>query len=83
MIDIDEEGILILTNETKIPDNMLDKVKKIVIDKSFQGIWYKFFENDSKRIRDLINLEEIDFSNYTFDIMYDNSFKNCKKNKKY
>ena len=79
MIDIDEEGKLILTNKIKIKNNILNKVKKIVIDKSFQGIWYNnIFEND-KRTYDLINLEDVDFSNYTFDIMYDNSFNNCKK----
>ena len=78
MIDIDEEGTLILTNETKIPDDMLDKVKKIVIDKSFKGIWYKFFKND-KSMFDLINLEDVDFSNYTFDKMFGSSFWYCSK----
>ena len=80
MIDIDEEGILILTNKTKITDDILDKIKKIVIDESLQGIVFNnIFENDSKNTYDLINLEEVDFCNYTFDIMIDYSFRNCKK----
>ena len=77
---IDEEGTLLLTNETKIPDNMLDKIKKIVIDKSLQGIWFRnIFENGSKNTSDLINLEEVDFTNYTFHKLYDYSFRDCKK----
>ena len=80
MIDIDEEGTLILTNETKIPDDIFDKIKKIVIDESLQGIWFNnIFENYFKSTKDLINLEEVDFSNYTSDIMYILSFSNCKK----
>ena len=80
MIDIDEEGKLILTNKTKIPDDILDKVKKIIIDESFDGIWYdNIFENNLRCTRDLINLEEVDFSNYTFNRMYNYSFWNCKK----
>ena len=43
---IDEEGTLILTNKTKIPDDIHDKIKKIVIDSSFKGIWTgNIFEN--------------------------------------
>ena len=38
---IDKEGKLILTNKTKISNDILDKVKKIVIDKSLKGIWYE------------------------------------------
>ena len=80
MIDIDEEGTLILTNQTKIPDDILNKVKKIVIDESLEGILFvNIFENDSKRIKSLINLEEVDFSNYTFDTIYISSFLDCKK----
>jgi hypothetical protein len=79
-IKMDEEGTLILTNETKITNDMLDKIKKIVIDKSLQGIVFSnIFENNNKWIKDLINLEEIDFSNYTFDKMINLSFENCKK----
>ena len=37
------------------------------------------FENYFKRTCDLINLEEVDFSNYTFNTIYSNSFCNCKK----
>ena len=59
---------------------MIDKIKKIVIDTSLQGIWFRnIFENNSKTTKDLINLEEVDFSNYTFDKMYEESFENCKK----
>ena len=77
---IDEEGTLLLTNETKIKDDMLDKVKKIVIDSSHQGIVFtSIFENDFKRTSDLINLEEVDFTNYTFHKLYDFSFSDCKK----
>ena len=68
---IDEEGTLILTNETKITDDTIDKIKKIVIDESLQGVLFvNIFENYSKRIKSLINLEEVDFSNYTFNQMY-------------
>ena len=73
---IDEEGTLILTNKTKITNDMLDKIKKIVIDSSHLGI---SFENKKKRTNYLINLEEVDFSNYTFNIMYNYSFRYCKK----
>ena len=77
---IDEEGTLILTNKTKITDDILDKIKKIVIDESLQGIVFNnIFENDSKNTYDLINLEEVDFCNYTFHKMYECSFFNCKK----
>jgi len=77
---IDEEGTLILTNKTKIPDDMLDKVKKIVIDTSLQGIQFKnIFENKTKGLCHLINLEEVDFTNYTFDTIYEITFSNCKK----
>ena len=66
MIDIDEEGILILKNETLISDDILDKIKKIVIDKSFQGIWLNnVFKNKKKITKNLINLVELDFSNST------------------
>ena len=77
---IDDEGILILTNETKITDDILHKVKKIVIDKSLQGILFRnIFENNSKDTRYLINLEEVDFNNYTFHQINSHTFKNCKK----
>jgi hypothetical protein len=77
---IDEEGTLILTNETKITDDIIDKVKKIVIDKSLEKILFRnFFENDSKRLYDLINLEEVDFSNYTFNKIFIYYFSHCKK----
>ena len=80
MVFIDNEGIIILTNETKIPDDILDKIKKIVIDKSFQGrLFDNIFENNFKRIKHLINLEEVDFSNSTFDKIYYSIFNNCKK----
>ena len=80
MIDIDEEGILILTNKTIITNDFLRKVKKIVIDTSLQGRLFKnIFESYFKRTKDLINLEEIDFTNYTFDKIFDYSFFNCKK----
>jgi len=79
---IDEEGTLLLTNETKIPDDMIDKIKKIVIDTSLQGIVFENifeFENTFKSTKYLINLEEVDFTNYTFHIMYSDSFISCKK----
>ena len=79
---IDEEGTLLLTNETKIPDDMIDKIKKIVIDTSLQGIVFENifeFENTFKSTKYLINLEEVDFTNYTFHIMYCDSFMGCKK----
>ena len=77
---IDKEGTLILTNETKITDNIIDKVKKIVIDKSLKGTVHRdIFDNYSKNTKDLINLEEVDFNNYTFHKMYNCSFVNCKK----
>ena len=80
MTIVSKEGTLILTNKIKIKDDILHKVKKIVIDKSLEGIWFEnIFENDSKSIKDLINLEEIDFSNYTFNTMYSYSFWYCKK----
>ena len=37
---IDKEGTLILTYETKIKNNILNKIKKIIIDKSLKGIWF-------------------------------------------
>ena len=77
---IDKEGTLILTYETKIKNNILNKIKKIIIDKSLKGIWFNnIFENKNKRTYHLINLEEVDFSNYTFDIMYNETFMDCKK----
>ena len=77
---MDEEGTLILKSETKITYDMLDKVKKIVIDKSLQGILFdNIFENDLKSIKNLINLEEVDFTNYTFNQIYGCSFLDCKK----
>ena len=77
---MDEEGTLLLTNETKISDDMLDKIKKIVIDKTLQGVWFRdIFENNFKRTSNLINLEEVDFTNYTFHKMIGYSFQNCKK----
>jgi hypothetical protein len=80
MINIDEKGTLILTSKTKIPDDMINKIKKIVIDKSLEGICFRnIFENDFKNTENLITLEEVDFSNYTFHIMYADSFANCKK----
>jgi hypothetical protein len=79
MIDIDEGGTLILTNKTKITNDILNKVKKIIIDESLEGILFTNIFENNKSTDDLINLEEVDFSNYTFDIMYNNSFHNCKK----
>jgi hypothetical protein len=74
---IDEEGTLILTNKTTITDDMIGKIKKIIIDSSFQERWFKnIFE---KGTSSLINLEEVDFSNYTFNEMYDYSFRYCNK----
>jgi hypothetical protein len=76
---IDEEGTLLLTNETIIKNDMLNKIKKIVIDISLQGIVFRnIFENDNST-RNLINLEEVDFSNYTFNRMYFFTFENCNK----
>ena len=80
MAYVDDKGTLILTNKTKIPDDIHDKIKKIVIDSSFKGIWTgNIFENYYLRIRHLINLEEVDFNNYTFHQIDSRIFKNCKK----
>ena len=76
---IDNEGTLILTNETKITDDIIDKVKKIVIDKTLQGVLFRNIFENNKRTYHLINLEEVDFSNYTFNTMYSYSFWYCKK----
>ena len=52
-----------------------------MIDESLEGILFgNIFENDSiSTCCDLINLEEVDFSNYTFDKIFYFSFMNCKK----
>ena len=77
---IDEEGTLLLTNETTITDDILDKIKKIVINTSYQGKVFKnIFENENKGTCDLINLEEVNFSNTTSSIIHCFSFENCKK----
>ena len=77
---IDEEGTIFLTNKTTITDDMIDKIKKIIVDSCRRGIAFRnIFENDSKKISDLINLEEIDFTNYTSDEIIDYSLCNCKK----
>ena len=69
---IDSEGTLILTSKTKITNDIIDKIKKIIIDESFRG-------KSLKKIQNLINLEEVDFSNCTFYEIGFYAFENCKK----
>ena len=78
---IDDEGIIILTNTTKITDDMFEKIKKIIIHESLEGISCKKIFNFSFPILSikLKNLEEVDFSNCTFDTIMCCIFVNCKK----